>query len=558
MSKLRMFSKNLVILVLLLTFYSCSSCSKQKVVKDILSNVENIVEQQPDSALRLLNTVLFPEDLNKSLYNKYNLLLLRAKDKSYKDIISDTVIFAVRDYYIQKKDYPNAAMAAFYCGRIWHEQKNTDKAIEAYIEAEKWADKTNNYNLKGLIQANWGILHMEHSSYKKAIELSKNAVEMYDKAKNYKNEIGALRLIGNCFVLSAKIDSAFSYYKESLKLATLYNMPGLQSDIKESMGVAYREQGLYEQAKKLFNEALAFPEDSVKQAGILLNIAQIYVLENKTDSVKFYLDEALVLQISNPWLMRSSYFLMSKMEEEEKNYPEALRYYKKYYDYSTRAFDSEKNNKLLELQEKYDFEKLKDSQDQLIIKHQNALIILSLVLLAACIITLAYYRKSAQNKKLLSESKQRIEILQRMADNFSIEKSSFRHALLEQFNVLRKTALINSMLNENERASGQKLLKKFNQIVYGQDALEWNKLYQSMDSLKNGFYSKVRRKYPQLNETEFRICCLTCETDFNDKEIGIILGTTFYMVRRIRSDLRKKIGIPKGEDFSVFFENAIQ
>ena len=178
-------------------------------MKNILSEAENLVEQQPDSALRLLNSVLFPEDLNKSGFNKYNLLLLQAKDKSYKDITSDTIIFAVKEYYVQKKDYPNAALAAYYCGRVRHEQGNIDKAVVAYAEAENLAEKTDNYNLKGLIQGNWGILHWEHSSYEKAVEFNKRAVVMYDKAQNYRNKINALELIGDCFVLSKKQTAPF-------------------------------------------------------------------------------------------------------------------------------------------------------------------------------------------------------------------------------------------------------------------------------------------------------------------------------------------------------------
>jgi hypothetical protein len=107
---------------------SFSFCSKQKNdVKGILDKAENIIEQQPDSALRLLNTVLFPEELSKSRFNEYNLLLIQAKDKSDRDITSDTVIFTIKDYYVQKKDYPNAALAAFYCGRVRHEQKTWKK-----------------------------------------------------------------------------------------------------------------------------------------------------------------------------------------------------------------------------------------------------------------------------------------------------------------------------------------------------------------------------------------------------------------------------------------------
>ena len=547
--------KCLLISVLLLTIYSCS---RQKDGNDIIVQAESIVEQQPDSALRLLNTVLFPEKLNKSRYNKFNLIMLEAKDKSYKDITSDTVIFAVKDYYLKNKDYPNAALAAFYSGRIWHERNDITKAIEAYSEAEKLADKTGNYNLIGLIQANWGILHREHSSYGKAIELNKKAVEMYNKAKNYRNEIGALRLIGDCFALSDKADSAFYYYNESLKLSNLYTIPELQSDIKQSMGVTYREEGLYEQAEKLFNEALALSKDSVEQARILLNIAQVYVLKDIPDSINFYLDKALVLSSNDPWLLRFSYLLRSNVAEDNNRYREALKYYKEFYQQTENVFDSEKNNKILEIQGKYDFEKLKNVKNQLIIKQQEALNIFSLVSLGICIIAFAYYRRYVQNKRRLLETEQKIESLQKSADRYSNIESSFRKILLKYIGILRKTALLGIEFDETKQDGEKKLLKKINNIVYEQDKWNWDQLYRTMNDARDGLYGNIRIKYPQLNELEFRICCLTCETDFSDKEMEAILGTTINMVRRIRSDLRKKFGMSKREDFLVFFEKTIQ
>lgn len=545
----------LLISIFLLLFYACS---KQKDIENILDHAQNILEQHPDSALQLLNSVLFPENLSKSRFNKYNLLLLQAKDKSCQDITSDTVIFTVKDYYLKKEDYPNTALAAFYCGQVWHERNNIEEAVKSYSEAERLADKTENYNLKGLIQANWGILHWEHLSYEKAIELIKSAVEMYGKAKNYRNETGALRIIGDCFALNDRIDSAFYYYNMSLKLADLYNMPEIQSDIKQSMGVANREQGLYEPANKLFKEALALLNDSVEQARILLNIAQVYILEDNRDSVNFYLNEALALHIFDPELMRTVYLLKSEISEKNKHYQDALNNYKEFYDHTVKVFDSEQNNKLLEVQSKYDFEKLKNTKSQLIIKQQKTLNLLSLALLTAGIIAFLYYRKFSQNRRLLLETGQKLESLQRMADNFSIESHTVRNVLLDQFNILRKTALIKNTMNESEQISGQKLLNKFNEIVYGQEALDWSKLYYLIDNIKNGLYTKIHDKYPRLSDTEFRIICLSCETDFSDKEIMIILGIKLNMVRRIRSDLRKKIGMDKGEDFFDFFEKTIQ
>jgi len=539
-----------------LTFYSCS---KQKGVRDILVNAENIVEQQPDSALRLLNTVLFPEDLNKSLFNKYNLLLLEAKDKNYKAITSDTVIFAVKDYYVRKKDYPNAALAAFYCGRVWHERDNMEEAVKAYMEADNLADKIDNYNLKGLIQANLGILHREHSSYEKAIEFSKNAVEWFDKAKNYKNKIGGLKLIGDCFVaINNKIDSAFYYYDKGLKIAILHDMFKQQSDIKNSMGVTYMIQKDYEKAIKNFLEAVAIPNDSVEQARMLLNIAQVYARENNIDSVNFYLEKALSMHSSNPWLIRSSYLLKSQIAENNKQYQDALNDYKDYYDYTIKVFDSTKNNKLLEVQGKYDFEKLKNLQTQRIIQKQNVVIILAFALLIAGIIIFVYYRKLIQKKRLMEDLEQKMERLQKMADDFSIENHSFRNILFQHFNILKKTTLISSQISDDERKNGQKLLKKFNTIVYGQDSLNWDKLYSIMNSLHKGLYDEIKKKYPQWDEIDFQIFCMSNENQFNDSEIAIILNKTIPTIRKIRAKIRKEMGTPKySHDFSSFFKKDI-
>ena len=469
------------------------------------------------------------------------MLQIEAKDKCLKDLTSDTIIFAVKDYYLQKKDIPNAAIAAYYCGRLWHERNNMDEAVKAYMESETLADKTDNDNLKGLIQSNLGILHREHSSYDKAIGFAKNAVGLYDKAKNYKNEIVSFKIIGICFLFKKQADSAFYYYNEGLKLAILHNMPKQQSDIKEDMGLAYREQGNYSQANQLFHEAFVLPTDSLELARILLNIAQVWGMENNTDSLNYYLDKASALHIGDPWIVRSSYLLKSKIAEKNNQYLEALNDYKEYYNYTIKVFDNTKNNQLLDVQGKYDYEKLKNTENRLIIKEQKALIILSLALLAAAIIIYLYNRRSAKNKRLLMESEQKIENLQQMAEHFSDEKNSTRHILLEQFNVLRKTALIEAELNDSQKKGGAYLLHKFNQIVYGQDAFYWDRFYETINTLQNGFYDKVRTKYPHWNNTEFRVFCLTHENQFRDKEIAIILNRSVQMIRKVRTTIRKDI-----------------
>ncbi|MCL1933172.1 MAG: tetratricopeptide repeat protein, partial [Candidatus Azobacteroides sp.] len=432
--------------LLLLLFVVIISCSKhESSEEELMNSAESIIEQHPDSALKMLDSVLFPENLNKRLYNKYNLLRVRAKDKCYKDITGDTIIFAVEDYFIRQKDDTNAAYAAFYCARVLHEQKEEEKAFKAYETAIDRANRIQDYNLMGLANGNLGILYREHYLREEAIAASKKAVEMYRKSGNHRNEISALSQIADCFFME-NADSAFLYYDKSIKLADQYKLADLQSSIRQNKGVSYREKGKYEDAERLFRDALTFAPDSVDQARIFMNIAKLYLSENRMDSAKCYLNQALALPLNDPSLLRTSYLLLSKTAEQDGAYRQALTDYKEYYNYTLKVFDVEKNIKLMEVQQKYDFEKLKNEKQSVIIKQKNGLLLLSLVLLLACITGLIFYRKAARNKRLLSEAEYKIMGLQKMAKEMAVEhseeKQSLRSLILQYADILKKSALI--------------------------------------------------------------------------------------------------------------------
>jgi tetratricopeptide (TPR) repeat protein len=550
---MKTFTKSIGSLLFFVCFFSF--CSKEtEDIKEIFTKVENIVEQQPDSALHLLYSILFAEDLNEKQFNKYNLLLIQARDKCDKDITADTVIFAVKDYYVQRKDYPNAALAAFYCGRVLHEQKNIEKAASAYFAAEELANRTEAYNLRGLIQGNLSILYREQFLNDEAIIRGKNAVVLYNKATNYKNEIDALRLIGNCFLIKNKTDSAFYYYKESLRLADYYKIPKEQAYARQNISIAYRNTGDYINAKKNLQEALSFQTDSTEQARIFMNLAKIYILENKIDSAKIYADYSLNLQAQEPSLLKSTYFLLSEIAKKEDHYKESLHYFREYYTYAMQVIDDNKNTALMELQGKYDFEKLKNKNSQLTIKQQKTVIIDSIVLLCFSFLAFFFYLKSVKNKKIASEAEQKMEVLRGMAHNYSEKDNSFRSILLHHFDILSKAVFMDRYISSSgsNREEGERLLKKFNEIVYGQNNLNWDLLYQAMNQIQYGLYDRIREKYPQLDVTEFRICCLSCEK-FTGDEIAIIMNLKLNTVQKKRSIIRKKIGTLAHGNLRAFF-----
>jgi tetratricopeptide (TPR) repeat protein len=382
---------------------------------------------------------------------------------------------------------------------------------------------------------------------------------MYEKAQNYRNEIDAFLVVGNCFLLDNKIDSAFYYFNESLILADYQKIPREQSNSRHSIGVAYREAKVYREAKKMFFEALSFPVDSIEQTRLYLNLAKTYNLENQIDSAKFYLNHSLNFKTQELNLLLSTYSLLSKIEEKLGHYNESLQYFKKYNTYVAKVADESKDKVLLELQKKYDFETIKNERNSLLIEKQQLTIISIIVLFISSFIGFLFYRKSVRKDKFIFEGLQTMESLKEMLRSYSENENSVRNIFLHHFNILKKVALIEKDITEVDREKGKPMIKKIKKIVYEQDALDWDKLYQIINKIHNGRLDQVREHYPQLSSDEFRICYLSCG-DFNDTEIYTILGKpwTLCKVQKTRSNIRKKIGVaPHGNIYEFFIENLL-
>jgi tetratricopeptide (TPR) repeat protein len=580
--------------VLLFAGVSCTDTEK------VLTNVESIVEQQPDSAFHLLNSILFPENLSERMYHKHTLLLLKAKDKSDRDITDDTLIFAAKNYFVRKKNFNDAATAAFYAGRVLHEQGDSEKTLAAYREAETLAENTDDYNLQGLIQGNLSILFHDQRIYKESISREKKAIEMYKKAQNHKNEISALILIGDCFLLENEIDSAFWYYNKSINLADDRKISELQANARQNISVAFWKTGEYPIAKRYLNEALTFNKvDSVEKARIFMNLSKVYTLENNTDSAKFYINKALDFNIRESALLKSSYLSLSEIAEQEGDYEAALQYFTQYNKYVANQVDENKSKALLELNEKYDFEKLKTMNNKRVIQQQSTTIVLFIIILSVSVLAFFCHIKSVRNKKKFLKTKQEIEILKLMADKYSkateeeieslkleaekqskdtkeeikslkleaekqakateeeIESLKSEHQKKDNFLAVKifggfKIIKLISSLITKQNPDQKELIKFLNRIIYGQDCPDWEILYQTINRLKNGFYDLIREQYNNLETMEFRVCCLSCE-DFDDTGIAFILGLTTSMVQRKRSDARKKIDAPPYSNIHAFF-----
>ncbi len=431
--------------------------------------------------------------------------------------------------------------------------------MTACLDAENYSGQIKNDNLSGLIQSSIGKVYYDQLLKNEAISRFKLASEYFHRSENYRNEIVSFNQIGNCFLLQGENDSAFVYYRKGLLLADQYRLINEQADIRQSIGVAYRQIGDLHQAKVSFKEALGFPVDSLEQARLYYNMAQVFNKGDQPDSARYYLEQSLdrLPEKNDNHLAANIYKIWSLIEEKDKAYPAALAHHKLYSKYLASILDENKSKAVLEIQGKYDFQLLQNHNEQLRNDRQRISLIALLLLLSIFILFFFFYRRSIQNKKELLEAEQKIYQLKELARSFNEKENSFRNILLEHFGILKKAALLEGYLKDVERKQGQHLIKKFNEIVYGQESLDWDMLYRVMNGLHDGFLDQLKKEFPQLDESEFRICCLSYEK-FTNTEIAIIMKYHVNTIQMKKSSIRKKIGVKTSGNIHDFLDDAVK
>ena len=548
---------------IIITLSACNSDSKKTVA--ILESVKNIVEQNPDSALNLLDSIPNPYNLRNKELNSYWLLQIQAKDKAYKDIASDTVIFTVKDYYSKKNDMENTALSSFYCGRVLQEQGKYKAAMEEYLKANEQAGETKNTNLKGLSQSLIGEVLLNELLPTEAIEHFKIAACYFHEEKNVNDEIISYNQIGNACLMNSLSDSAFYYYEKGLELAKVHNDSSQIANLIQNLGVAYRETDKYNMADECFRNAAEYTASNDEKMILYLNFSKTFCERNMLDSAQAYINQSLSLlsDSSNIFVRTDIYKTLSLIAEKQADWKQSLAYYKNYANSLGKIVDENKNKELLELQKKYNYEHLQNENNQMKINRQKMYISFSIVFLIICLLALYFYKKSTDNKKLVlekenqvMEAENKIYHLVELANSYNDKEKSFRSLLLNHFDILTKTTLLKQYLRKDDERSHH-LVKKFNEIVYGQESLNWDMLYQDMNNIHNGLFNRLKEKYPVLTEDEFRICCMTY-ADFSCSEIGIFMELSPNTIQMKRSTIRKKLGIEPQGDIEIFLETQLK
>ena len=110
------------------------ACGRDPELRKAMDRAEAVMNEHPDSALRILETHRPAENAPKSDLARHSLLTAMARDKNVIDDTTFNILSPAIDYYIcQGKGSPDERLrASYYQGRIYMNRKEYGAAMKSY------------------------------------------------------------------------------------------------------------------------------------------------------------------------------------------------------------------------------------------------------------------------------------------------------------------------------------------------------------------------------------------------------------------------------------------
>ena len=224
--------------------YGCSDNSP----KSILTDIDSFIQERPDSALAILDTMDRASLKTERLKAHHALLHAMALDKNFIDVSNDSIARVAVDYYATRGSRKSYARSLYYLGLAYFYQEEYTKAIVEFTKAESVAVTSDSLYL-GFSKVGLADTYGKSYNYGEEENNLKEAFDIFSSLSlNYYSQATLLRLANVYFNTSQTeksieilneliIDNNIADNLKSSALATL----AYQYTVKESPNLIYAE-----------------------------------------------------------------------------------------------------------------------------------------------------------------------------------------------------------------------------------------------------------------------------------------------------------------------------
>jgi len=522
----------LILLSFCLLIVSCGHTSPQD--KVLLARADSLMEAHPDSALTLLRHITDSKHLSSPDHALYALLMSQALEKCYIVVKSDSLIRIATNYY-KTRNLVRAGYAWFYLSRCEGNRGNAQGQANALLKAQEVASKVGNLKLLGFIYGEKANEYDMQQQCDSAFYYYRLSHSFLKKAGDRRNSVATLIDIGIENFSINRYDSALYYYKIAETEALLLGNPLLIAAIHSSMASVYNSQKQYSKAIHYYQLSLHTSDnyDFSKWIGI----AETYLLTNKLDSARFYLEKC-----DNPRNIAPKYYqLWQELYEKEGDIPKALYYAKKVYTVLDSLNKRSLTVNFADWEKRYNYQRFSAENSKLAASNQqkmNFVLMLLLALFALIIFFLLFflYKKKEElilQQKIANQEKERANLME--------QQHQLKEMLRKKIDIFKQTALSLSKASMQQQNTT-------NDTDY---ARQLEEALSNIDAYHNYISSRLQTQFHCLSRKEIHIALLIL-AGFTSSQIADLLNTSENTVNVNRSAIRKKLKIEGKSDLTDF------
>ena len=562
-----------------------------------LAKAEAIMYRYPDSALHILQGIQPDIPSENEQYATWALLMTQAQ---YKNQIeqSDSLINIAYSYFINQDNAQRKALALYYKGILCHESHHAEDALSFYLEATAEIEKTNDYQLGFLINSEIGLMYLYRKLNDYAMEYFEKAHHNAELSNNQTYIAFSFIYIARAFSQKKQYNKAIEYYEKAIKIGQVNNYPTILASAMNETSFLFLKTGENKKALQYAKDCIKIKKTDQR----IFSLGDTYRYLKMYDSAYFYLNQACLSP--NIHTARSAYQALFYISQEEKDYKKAVEYSNKLWFYQDSIGKTDRNKALIEMQEKYDQQKIINENNLSQIKKdriiRNVLIALIILSFIIAITNYLYQRKIVsqkqeilekeekirycsmkihENETLINRNKMRIEELtipmegsQEIKEQWK-EQNKIRQEIQQQNEMLKleNNKLQNHISNyaqslkeKSKELEAMEHLSEENQYLHKREAFLcnqlinqtelfnklkttkyiddqlWQEIKEKIDLLFDNYTKRLCHQIPSLTDGDIQICCLI-KLRFSNGDIANMLAISPTSVSKRKLRLKERI-----------------
>ena len=565
--------KNLILYILLL--FAALACQQPQSIRPLLEKADSLLVSHPDSAFLMLDTVANPENYPENEYAEWCLLLTQARDKSYREHTSDSLIRMATSYYREHGPALKYATALYTSGRVASELGRPDQAVQYYLEAEHIGRETDDYRLLYLTTSHlariYGHLHLADST----LNLYKRSLEYAKLSKNDLSIAYAESYMGRAYSLMEKWDSAALCYDRAIKILQGLNHKRAFCQVlteRASNAVYMQDWNVAENCFRMLDTIPAIYKKT-NYSQINLVKAEFYYGVGKNNLSRDYSLKSILSE--NPYTRSGAYFQLYLVEKKLGNTDAALENLEKHRSCELSIKENSKEGKIIALPIQRRAESIQANFDGFRLNHYIYVVISLLIIALFVCLCIIYYnhlqkqvllkrlaldviqklewertfnreeirKKEAQANSLIASSMAENEILRQQLNDLKTEIAHLQakdKRLEQEIQERKKKYQLEKTCKEEPKIRESILLFQLKQHPTYIEKEQWPEIFLTMDIMFDNFTKRLKTAYPDLNDCDIQYCCLF-KVGFPIREIGIMLMVDSKTVSRRKIEIRKRM-----------------